>query len=184
MSNLNLIDIAIPHLTWLRDQANESTAIYVLEDNKRVIASAVNCENKSIQRVLVPGTQSPIYAGSPSKVLLAYLPDDKVDEILNSVKLDKITKITITTIPELKEDLKEIRKCGYAISKGEEIEHSYAIAVPVRDHYGNVIAAIAIVGVSLFLTDKKVEKKFIELAKDAARNISHDLGYISPEVKN
>lgn len=176
MSSLNLLDVALPHLTWLRDKSNETAGLYIREGSERVILGAVNCE-KNIQRVLTPGDRSRIYAGAPSKVLLASLPDDRIHEMLNSVQLIKVTENTKASIPEIMKEMEVVRENGYAISKAEEIEHAYAISAPIRDQNGNVVAAISVTGVTILLKDDE-EQKLIKLTREAAQRISHDLGYL------
>lgn len=176
MSNVNLVDVALPHMKVMKDKTGESIGLYSIVKNERVCIARVD-GSKDIRRVLSPGQGGPIYAGAPSKVLLAYLPDDRIREILRSVKLIKKTDLTKTTIPELMRDLKEVRQNGYAISKGEDIEHAFAVSSPIRDHKGNVIASVAITGMALHLTDQ-LEKEYTELTKRLSTDISYDMGYL------
>jgi DNA-binding IclR family transcriptional regulator len=133
---------------------------------------------KDIRRVLSVGKRGAIYAGSPSKVLLAFLPDEKIIEILKPIKMTKITDLTKTTIEDIMQDLLKVRQNGYSITKGEETEHSFAVSTPIRDYTGNVISTVSIVGITIYLT-KKLEKEYIELAKQLAADISYDMGYLN-----
>jgi len=175
MSNLNLIDVALPHMKKLQEETGETIGLYTMDESKRVCVAKVDGD-KDIRRVLSLGSRGPIYAGSPSKALLAFLPDTKIKEILKPIEMVKITKLTKTTIEEIMKDLLKVRKDGYSTTKGEEIEHSFAISAPIRDHNANIISALAIVGITIYFT-AKLEKEYATLVKQAAAEISFEMGY-------
>lgn len=177
MSNLNLVDVALPHMEKMKDKINETLGLFAMVNNGRECIAKVD-GGKDIRRVLTVGYRGAIYAGSPSKVLLAYLPDDKIIEILKPIEMTKITNLTKTNIEDIMQDILEVRQNGYSITRGEETEHSFAVSTPIWDYKGNVIAAVSIVGITIYLT-KKLEKEYIELAKQLAADISYDMGYLN-----
>lgn len=179
MSNLNLADVALPYMEELKNKTGESIGLYTRKNSECVCFASVD-GNKSIRRVISPGLTSPIYSGSPSKILLAYLPDNRIEEILRPIEMVKITNLTKTTITELQQDIADVRKHDYAITKGENVEHSFAISAPVRDHKGDVIAALSIVGITISLT-AQLEVEYIKLVKQAAAKASYDMGYLDRE---
>jgi len=177
MSYLNLEDVALPHMEKLNAKTNETIGLYIRENSEAVCLRAIT-GHKSIQRVINVGMRSPIYAGSPSKTLLAYLPDDEIHKILQSIKMEKITDLTQTNISKIVKDLRAVRKKGYSITKGENTKLSFAVSAPIRSISGEVVAALSIVGVTLLLTDQK-EREYPLLVKQTADFISHDIGYLS-----
>lgn len=176
MSNLNIIDVALPHMEDLMEETSETMGLYAVDNNERVCLTTVDGK-MDIRRVLSPGYKGPLYAGAPSKALLAFLPDEKIKEILNAIKMVRYTKLTKTTVDDVMNDLQKVRKDGYAFTKGEEVEHSFAFSAPIRDQNANIISAIAIVGITVYLS-AKLEKKYAQLIKQTAAKISYEMGYL------
>src|SRR3989442_1972743 len=91
------------------------------------------------------GQRIPLHATSDGKVLLAYLPEAELAECLTP-PLARFTEHTLIDITEFPELLAEVRHRGFATAV-EEIEAGLtAVAAPVRNAEGNVIASISASG--------------------------------------
>jgi DNA-binding IclR family transcriptional regulator len=76
---------------------------------------------------------------------------------------------------ELEQELEQVRKHGYAIAS-DELEVGFtALAAPVRNHFGNVVAAISINGPSTRLKPQ-VLRTMVEPVCRAADRVSRRLG--------
>jgi IclR family transcriptional regulator, acetate operon repressor len=137
-----LIRLADPVLRMLAEETGE-TALIV----RRVGLSALclhQVEAKQPLRVaLEPGAMTPLYAGAMSRVLLAYAPP----EILEEVVAQGIQPVTERTPNEadLRQGLAEIVATGIALSEGEFVAGSVAMAVPIFREDG-IVAALAVAG--------------------------------------
>src|SRR5690606_9115754 len=123
------------------------------------------------------GRRLPLYAGSAGKLLLAYLPEKRQDEILSRSPLNPFTPKTITSLEALKEELKKIKQQGYAFSDGEWVEDAAGIAAPIFDMKGDILAALTVSGPSFRFTDEKINFHKLKVLR-AVERISSDLGYI------
>lgn len=178
MASLKLNNVALPHIKKLNEVTKETVGLDIIDDdNNRICVATVDSKN-TIRRVLVVGEKAPIHAGAPSKILLAFMPEEKAKEILKSKKLIKKTDQTKTKISEIMQDVEFARKNGYSFSKGENDEHAYAISAPVKKHTGETIAVLSIAGITILLT-QELQDKYIQLVQQTASAISHDLGYWS-----
>jgi DNA-binding IclR family transcriptional regulator len=121
------------------------------------------------------GTHWPAHATSTGKVLLAHSDDAERTEILR-FPLPKLTSQTITTLTALRAELARVREQGYAVAREELEEGFVAVGAPVRDHRGQVIAAISVGGPSIRLTGKRIAV-LAESVVQAAARISQRLGY-------
>jgi DNA-binding IclR family transcriptional regulator len=110
------------------------------------------------------------------KILLAYLPTEKVDAIVGS-KLNRYTANTITDIDTLKKQLLTIRQRGLAVDNEENEIGVRCIAAPVKDSNGDVIAAISISGPSVRLSTQKL-LNLGPSVKDCALKVSREMGYM------
>jgi DNA-binding IclR family transcriptional regulator len=170
VSSERLIRHADAALRMLAQETGE-TAIVV----RRVGLSSVclhQVESEAPLRVTVPpGDMRPLYAGAPGRALLAFAPAEVLDEIL-AQDLVRITNKTPTE-DELRATLGGIVMTGIAISEGELIEGSVAMAVPVFREDG-IVGAIAVVGPA-FRCDEAWRTRTGRLLQAAGRTINEEL---------
>lgn len=86
-------------------------------------------------------------AGAGPRVLLAGLPDARVDAVLRR-KIVPLTAKSITAPAAIRHELKHIRAQGWALSVEETVEGITAIAAPVRDAAGATIAVVSVAGLT------------------------------------
>jgi IclR family transcriptional regulator, acetate operon repressor len=116
------------------------------------------------------GRRSPAHVTSTGKVLLALTQPPPP-----CGNLEKRTPKTITSRSALDRELERVRSQGYAIAS-EELEVGFtALAAPVRNHFGNVVAALSINGPSARLRPN-VLRELVGPVCDAANRISRRLG--------
>ena len=176
LSTSDIRNLAYPYLEELHQKTSETISLYILDGNERVCIERL--ESTQNVRFVAPrvGRHLPLHAGSAGKVLLAYLPPERQDEILNAPVLLRLTEKTIVDPQTLREELIKIRELGYAISNGEWILDASGIAAPIFDRNGAVVAALTISGPTQRFTEEVVAG-YIEYLTRVARNISMGLGF-------
>jgi DNA-binding IclR family transcriptional regulator len=123
------------------------------------------------------GELTPLHATSSGKILLAHLPAQERAALLSESGLKKMTPHTLTAKAKLEKNLAEARERGYAATL-EELEIGlHAMAAPVRDRDGEVIAAISASGPSYRFTEQRMHELAPVLLK-GAEEISHRMGYL------
>lgn len=136
-----LLRVADPVLTRLVEESGETAAVM-----RRVGTSAVclaQVESPHPLRVaLSPGVPFPLHAGAPAKVLLAFAPEELLDEVLGQ-GLEPITRATPDET-RLRRDLAAIVETGVAESAGEAISGSVSVAVPLIVSEG-IVGALCLV---------------------------------------
>ena len=167
---------ARPILMELRDATHESVHLAVLEGMEAVI---IDTEDSYfvVRAVNVPGQHLPAHAVSTGKAMLAYQWEVRLREILSRTTLTRYTDSTITDARLLLEELRRVRSLGYAISCGELEEGIDAVAAPIFDHPGTVVAAVSIGGPSERCRPKQEE--LIAAVTRAGQQISQALRYVS-----
>jgi DNA-binding IclR family transcriptional regulator len=127
------------------------------------------------------GQRIPLHATSDGKVLLAYLPEGELTACL-APPLARFTDRTITDLAEFGELLAEVRRRGFATAV-EELEAGLtAIAVPVRNAEGNVIASISASGPSFRIPAERIPA-LAAAAGRAAAEVSRRLGWTDARAK-
>lgn len=128
MSRSSLLHCAKQVMKPLVERFNETVyfAQYVPAERRVVFVHVVECQNP-IKYVLPVGHPAPLHAGSAGKAVLAWLPDDTLDQL----ELTRFTNETITDRSRLHRELVRIRECGYATSHGERTEGVIGVASAV-----------------------------------------------------
>ncbi len=85
----------------------------------------------------------PLYKGAGGKVLLAQLSDHELKEVIKHIEFEFTTP---SQKDELLEEIKNIRRRGYAITANERIQLSTFIAAPIQGY--EVPAEVSIIGLS------------------------------------
>jgi len=172
---LEIRKIALPSMIKLRDEIDETVHLVVVDGNEAVYIEKV--ESKQPLRLYTRvGKRSPLYVGSGPKLLLAFMPENKQKDLLETIELKQITKNTIIDKSVLIQEIKCIKSLGYAVSNGEQDLNTVGISFPIRNFDGNVIAALAVSGLSLRVLGERYE--FIkERTQIASMEISNNLGY-------
>jgi DNA-binding IclR family transcriptional regulator len=120
------------------------------------------------------GAKLPLHATGVGLVLLAFAPSDVLEAVLAAGPV-KYQPETLTTEPELRAQLAEIRATGLSRSVNALTPGAFSIAAPVLGHTGQVVAAVSIVA----RTDRMDEPQFAFGVRMAARGISSALGWHS-----
>jgi DNA-binding IclR family transcriptional regulator len=123
------------------------------------------------------GQLTPLHATSSGKVLLAYLPAEERTALLAEAGLKKVTPHTLTSKTKLEKNLAEARARGYAWTLEELEVGLHAMAAPVRDRHGEVIAALSASGPAYRFTEERLHELAPVLVK-GAEEISHRMGYL------
>ena len=122
------------------------------------------------------GSIWPMYVGASGRVMMAFMPRHKVENIVRETKLARRNATRVPTKDEIFADLIRIRRRGYLISAGETVEGGAAVAAPIIDRNERVVGAIAIRGPSTRLTHALL-RQYAPLVQDATRKLSRDLGF-------
>ena len=176
LSTMEVRGIAAPYIRELSKRINETVDIYITEGEHRVCIDRIESTH-DVRTSFRIGNRATLYAGAPGKVLLAFLPDEKREEVIQHLTLKKLAANTITDKHKLRKELDKIRKLGVSISLGEILDMFTGISVPIRDHTGEVVAAIGVSGLSVRFTPETI-KEYLSLAKQTAKGISKELGNI------
>jgi len=120
------------------------------------------------------GQSTPPHATSSGKVLLAYADLDLTGVLGGS--LTRYTAQTVTDLDELRAELAQVRERGWGATVEEYEVGLNALAAPVRDHRGEVVAAVSVSGPSYRLTEATfpaVSVRLLEATAEFSRRLGH-----------
>jgi DNA-binding IclR family transcriptional regulator len=151
---------AQPFVKQLWEKTQETINLTVIDSDELLYIDSIASPKRLGSRSLT-GVKAPLHCTGVGKAIMAFLPENKVDEIIKEKGLKRFTKNTITEPEKLKEHLRLIRARGYAIDNMEIEEGLRCIGAPIRNHSGVVFASISISGPK----DRITETNVPELAK-------------------
>jgi IclR family transcriptional regulator, pca regulon regulatory protein len=141
LSSSSVVEAARPVLEQISERLHESSSMSML-DGDQIVYVARAAASRILAAGLSVGSRLPAYCTSMGRVLLASLPDEKLNAYLRGLKPRAYTLKTITRPTQLKEVILQVRKNGFAIVD-EELEAGLrSIAVPVSTRSNQVVAAI------------------------------------------
>jgi DNA-binding IclR family transcriptional regulator len=174
VADFDLTRAARPVLNELARQTGETVNLAVLQGDQVVNIEQVASPHL-VANVNWVGRQTPLHATSNGKILLAHIPSEQRGRLLKG-QLKRFTPRTITDAAVLEKQLRRAVEEGYAFTL-EELEVGLnAVAAPVRDAEGSVIAAVSVAGPSYRVTPHRLSE-LGEMTRDAADAVSRRMGY-------
>jgi IclR family pca regulon transcriptional regulator len=120
----------------------------------------------------------PAHCTSMGKVLLAYLPSEQRAKLISEMQLLERGPRTITSKAALDAQLEDVRDEGFAIDDEELMDGTRAIAAPVRDESGDVIAAVGLVTYGRVIEVDELVDRFGGAILATAGRISRRVGWL------
>ncbi len=140
-------ELLLPELRSLVARFGGAASVAVL-DRKNILYVAHHSEERANRTFAGVGITYPAYPTSMGRVLLAGLPDDAVAAHLGEARIERLTEFTVVDRDKLRATIAKARKDGYATAVDELDYGITALAVPVRDPTGRVVAALNCSGYS------------------------------------
>jgi IclR family pca regulon transcriptional regulator len=141
LSSSSVVEAARPVLERISELLHESSSMSML-DGAEIIYVARSAASRILAAGLSVGSRLPAYCTSMGRVLLAALPDERLEAYLRDLKPKAFTTKTMTRVPQLKKAILQVRRDGYAIVDQELEAGLRSIAVPVTTRSNQVVAAI------------------------------------------
>ncbi|WP_157875759.1 IclR family transcriptional regulator domain-containing protein, partial [Streptacidiphilus griseoplanus] len=174
LSRLTLPQIAQPHLAELVERVHDSASMAVLAgDQIQYVARVPTVRIMSVN--ITVGTRFPAYATAMGRVLLAALPAGERAALLTHTAPRPLTRSTVTGSGELLAILDRVAADGHALVSEELEEGLRAIAVPIRDRRGEVVAAVNVSMHASRRTEEQSRAELLPPLRETAARIEADL---------
>lgn len=176
MSSISLRKIAAPYLRRLCNETGHTIMLGI-----RIEDSLVYADKHDGQGVLFItseiGVRKPLHFGMLGIMLMAYLPKEEQEYLLDKDPLQAYASKSITDRKAFMREMAGIRENGYYIGDEDAFEGVGGISAPVRDYQGKVVAALGITMMVSVLRKPGVEAETIKRVTETALAISEKLGY-------
>jgi IclR family pca regulon transcriptional regulator len=175
LSTVQVATLAQPFLEKVVAKLHESSSIGVLDGHDCVYVARVPA--KRIMSInLAVGSRLPAHATSMGKVLLAYLPPERLEAYFASGPLQRLTKRTLCEEAKLRKALDDVRARGWALCDQETEVGVRAVAAPIFDRLHQVHAALNVGSHATRVPLKVLKHDYLPVVLEAARKMSRVLG--------
>lgn len=153
---LEIYDMVQEEIDALAKKTSERAQYAVMESNKTVFVYRAEGENAVRASVGIGEYEYP-HCTAVGKAMLAYLPNHRLESVIEEHGLPRRTENTISDADSLKNELDTVREREFAIDNEERARGIRCIATPLRDDVGRLLGGISISGPARRLTDERIE---------------------------
>ncbi|WP_282936806.1 IclR family transcriptional regulator [Paenibacillus sp. RC67] len=175
LQHLDIRTLARTELLMLASATGQTAHLVIQEGREGVYIDKVEGPRAVIRYSRI-GRRIPLHCSSVGKVLAAFLPQAERDHLLQGYDFTVHTPRTITDKMMFIKELEQVKVDGYAIDNQENEPGVRCVAVPIRNHTGQVIAAVSISTLVSNVDDNELEA-FISVLKSTGESISNQLGF-------
>jgi DNA-binding IclR family transcriptional regulator len=166
---------AAPLLRTLVADTGMTAHLAVLDRHEVTVVAKV--DRPGVHRIATwVGKRMDVHCTSLGKCLVAHLPDEQVDRLINDRGLLRHNEHTIVSPERLKQELARTRALGYAVDDEEEELGGRCVGAPVWDRDGRVVAAVSVAG-GIDQINADTLATIAAQVMAAAMAISKELGY-------
>lgn len=167
--------VAREYLFSLSKETNQTVHLVIQDGKEGVYIDKVESSAATVLYSRI-GRRIPLHCSGVGKALIAFQSDREIENILKDYEFIKRTENTITNKEDFLNEIENIRINGYAEDNQENEPGIRCVAIPIRDHSGEVIAAISISTPPMRATEEDIQY-FVSLLKQASTDLSQKLGY-------
>lgn len=173
VEGIDVREIAQRHIATLSTQVHETVHLSVLEGFDVVYIDRLESEN-SIRTHTRIGSRAPANCVATGKAMLAFLEDSQIEQFRGHLRAG--TPGSITDFETFKRALQQVRKRGYAITRGEWRPNVFGVGAPVFGVNNSVVAGIGMSCPDIQLTKADIDG-YISAVQSCASAVSRDCGY-------
>ena len=183
INSMDIREISVPHLQALSDATGFTVNMAILDGPDVVYIERCRTSRSGQRQIdlnLHVGSRLPAYCTGLGKALLAFLPEERFEEILDQADLVARGPNTITGRAALRAEMERVRATGLAVNNEELAYGLRSIAAPIRASSGEVVAALNLaVHRSMVSMDDLIER-YGPTVKRTADAISAEIGHRAP----
>ena len=174
LESMNIEHLTRTHLEELARNTTDSAALCVLDGTDIVYVARASVRTLLRLEAHV-GSKFPAHATSTGRTLLAGLTPEHLDQYFATAVLAPLTDRTVTNPARLRQLIDECRRSGYAAVEDELAYGVVALAVPVFDQHGRVVAALNSSSHSKKVSKARLVRERLRMLQQVSRHISKDL---------
>lgn len=173
LASRDIVDVAMPHLNALRDATSLSCHLSIREQTDSLyLYRAFAAQRLSVNIPI--GTRIPCHCTGMGRMLLTAMSEAELGMLYQHIRLDDYPAPAPRTLPELQALVTGDRQRGWVLHRSD---YSTAIAAAIKNHSGQVIAAINLSGPDAVMDPDGAKDRFQAMLLQCSEAISGALGY-------
>ena len=182
LSSLDLRELAQPYLEDLSQKTQQNVNLGILDRAEVIYVERIK-KRQILNIDLFVGSRLPSHSSSIGQAILAYLPQDKLQAVIDIMMADEAAAAEIGRDGAvLKEKLAEVRQNGYALNDQENYIGLRAVAAPLFDRNGMVEGAVNVAAFSQLTNREELLQKHLPWLLTTVASISRSRGYRAEEA--
>ncbi|WP_121744870.1 IclR family transcriptional regulator [Natronorubrum halophilum] len=161
-SRVPVLELARAEVDKLAEQSGEMT-LFTVEEHGIGVCLYVAYGDQAVNTPLYVGHRSELHHTAVGKAILAHLPKERAEEIIEARGLSPVTRHTITEKSNLFDQLEEVREHGIAFNEQETIHGLVGVGAPIRNQDDTVLGALSIIGPSSRLDQERFQRELPEM---------------------
>jgi DNA-binding IclR family transcriptional regulator len=171
-----LREAAMKRMRRLVDLCNETALLGAYDHGRKQMIFAATVESTHPLRYAIELNKwVPVHAGASGLAILAFLGEDETQAVIERTRLAALTDQTITEAYRLRAELEEIRRRGYAITRGQRIPGAVGLAAPVFGSGGRVVGDVCLT-IPQQRFDESSVQQITKLLLECTEGVTSDIG--------
>lgn len=175
LEGIELRSLARPAMEKLRQATGETVHLGSLEDGTVLYVEKVEASHPVRMHSRI-GAVARLHCTGVAKGIVAFLPKEERDRLLDGYELVRMTEHTLTNRADLEADLALSRERGYAVDAEENEPGIHCISAPVYSAEGLPVGAFSVTA-PISRVDREILLSFAPIVVEATRETSRELGW-------
>ena len=163
-------------LQTIADKTHEFVG-FVVEERGLGMFLYTEMGSEGVQHDNRVGSTMHLHQSAAGKVILANLPEERVDEIIDDHGLPEQTEHTITDRDELEKELETVEQRGFATAREEYAESLMAVAAPIHYPDESLAGAVIVAAPTHRMSEERLEMELPQLLSGAIAEFELNLSY-------
>jgi IclR family pca regulon transcriptional regulator len=180
LNSMDLLEISAPHLRQLSDETQHTVNLAILDGTEVVYIERCRTTRPGQQEIdlnLHVGARLPAYCTAMGKAILAFVPEERLETIIERIDFAPRGPNTITDAKAFRKELAKIRESGISVNDEELAYGLRSIGAPIHTYSGEVTAALNLAIHRTMGSMDELIARFGPAVVQAAQDISRSMGH-------
>lgn len=171
-----IYEVAKPEVDRIAEETGELSGVVVEEHGRGVFLHRAKGD-RAVHVDTYAGKRIYLHGAALGKAILAHLPEERVDDIIDRHGLPALTDNTITDRDELAAELADVRETGIAFDDEERLDGLRSVGAAITGSNGDVLGAVSVAGPTTRLQDERFHEELPDAVRSAVNVIDLNVTY-------